>query len=261
MNARTPSAGFGFKAAVAFLTPLPIRVGEAWPGRAMLVWFPVVGLFLGGLLAGFDALAGLVFGPHMTGWLDAIFLIALTGGLHLDGLADSADGLFSHRDRDEKLRIMRDVHTGTWGVLALAAVVGLKAAALGSLAGATGWGWALVLVPAYSRWNMAAIVEALPYARPQGLGSAFYQGSGRLHLFGTGAGLVLLSLVLFPWGWLAVNLGCGLVLWGLVRFYRWNLGAVTGDMIGATSEVTETLLWIVLAGAAQACTNQSIILF
>ena len=92
----------------------------------MLAWMPVVGLLIGGLWAAFDYAAGLIFPMSVRGLLDVLFLVILTGGLHLDGLADTADGLLSHRDPARSLEIMKDSRVGTWGAIALFFVLGAE---------------------------------------------------------------------------------------------------------------------------------------
>jgi adenosylcobinamide-GDP ribazoletransferase len=233
---------------LAFLTVLPAARGRGWQGAAMLPWFPVAGLMMGGAWAAFDRLvAGALFADPLRAGLDVLFLVVLTGGLHLDGLADSADGLLSHRGPERALEIMKDSRTGTWGVAALILVLGLKTLALWQVLAIHG-SFALVLIPAYGRTAMLAGFEALPYGRRQeGIAYEIFQSRDwRRYLPGVGF-LVLVSLGLGAGGWLAVNFGCiaatGLMLW----WYRRSLGCITGDMLGALGEVTEVVLLIVLA--------------
>ncbi|MFW9835853.1 MAG: adenosylcobinamide-GDP ribazoletransferase, partial [Candidatus Thorarchaeota archaeon] len=181
--------------------------------------------------------------------LDLVILILLTGGLHLDGLADSADGLLSHRGRDEAMRIMKDTRIGTWGVVALLIVLGLKTAALHEII------WKkdslfLILVPTYGRFAMLLGMAFLPYGRGEnGIAHDLYQGRHRRFALIPGIVLVgLVSLVLLGWPCLLLingiflGYGAAMVLW----FYS-RMRCITGDMLGALGETSETVVLMVLA--------------
>ncbi len=213
----------------------------------MLPWFPVVGLALGGMWALWDALLGPGVTPVLRGALDALVLVLLTGGLHLDGLADAADGLFSHRGREEALRIMRDSRIGTWGVLALIFVLGLKVTALSSPLSSPRW-VGLVLVPAYGRLAMVAGILSLPYGRGEdGLAHSFFSRM-RPWTCLPGAAVVLGGSLLLEWAEATVvNTAFVVGLIFLLRMYGKRMGCITGDMLGALGETMETLLLVSLA--------------
>jgi adenosylcobinamide-GDP ribazoletransferase len=166
--------------AFRFLTRIPVpgaAMGTAGLGRA-LAWFPVPGLALGILLAGAARVADGHLAPLVTSALLVALLAWLTGGLHLDGLADVADGLGGSRgDAERALAIMRDSRIGAHGASAVTLLLGAKLAAVAQLAGADGT-WALVGAPAVSRFAVVPLVVLFPYARPQGLGKAFHEGGG-----------------------------------------------------------------------------------
>lgn len=237
----------GLRGALGFLTVFPVPRSLEWQGAAMLPWFPVVGLIIGGLWTGFDALVGWAFSVTIRGGLDVLFLVFLTGGLHLDGLADTADGLLSHRRREEALRIMKDSRIGTWGVLALVSVLGLKTLALCRLL-SQGKPLPMILIPAYGRVAMLAGIWLLPYGRgDEGIGAGLFQRRGRRSWI---PGLVLLGLCSAVMDWpspLVVNGTFVVSVALLVAWYRSRVGCVTGDMLGALGEVTETCLLIALA--------------
>ncbi|MEW6439908.1 MAG: adenosylcobinamide-GDP ribazoletransferase [bacterium] len=241
-------------AALGFLTILPVGRGAAGlPAPSMLPWFPVAGLIVGGLWLGFDQAVGRLLPSALRAVLDMGFVVVLTGGLHLDGLADTADGLLSHRGRQEALRIMKDSRIGTWGVLALLFVLGTKTLALHELL-LRGEPHGLVLVPVYGRAAMLAGIFFLPYGRgEEGIGSLLFERSGRQDPW-VKAGIVLLLAgsvaLLGRGGAVALNAaflgGVALVLLA----YRSRMGCVTGDMLGALGEITETILLVVLAAGA-----------
>jgi adenosylcobinamide-GDP ribazoletransferase len=230
------------RSAVRFMTILPAGPPTAFDAVAMAPWFPVVGLLLGGLLAGGDALAARWWGEATVAALDVALLAVLTGAFHLDGLADTADGLFSHRSRERALEIMKDSRIGSMGVVALCGVLALKWAAIAELPGNRSL--LLLLVPAYARGGILFAMRSLPYGRPGGgTGSAFFSRRPGAPAFWALAVTVCLSPALGPAA-LGVNAAFALATAGLIAFYRRRLGCVTGDMLGAMIEITETMLFL-----------------
>jgi adenosylcobinamide-GDP ribazoletransferase len=236
----------GFFQALAFLTILPVRGTREPMDHTMLAWIPAVGMVIGLLLAGFDASISLVLPPLVRAVLDIVFLIVITGGIHLDGLADAADGILAHRGREQGLEIMRDSRLGTWGAIALFAVLMLDWSALATLTDSQGTWRFLLLAPIYSRTAMLLGIRSLPYGRPEG-GMA-------LSLFGTTnpalvwcAGLTCASAVLLPAAaFVSVNLAFVLAVWGTIRLYRKTMGCITGDMIGALNEIAQAAVLLAL---------------
>jgi cobalamin 5'-phosphate synthase/cobalamin synthase len=225
-------------AAVALLTRVPIRrTFEASEVGRSALFFPLIGAVIGLLQLG----ALRLLKPHLPPLLIAVLVVALsawlTRGLHLDGLADFADGLGGGSTREDALRIMRDPAVGAFGVIALVLVLGVKIACIDSLL----FPEALVLAPALARWTAVPVGFFLPYAREStGLGAAMTRGTGRTELLGSTVLAVAISL-LFPWkvavsSWSAVLLVSLLV--GAIA--RRRLGGQTGDVLGANVEVAES---------------------
>jgi adenosylcobinamide-GDP ribazoletransferase len=234
--------------AFGFLTRLPIRVADVDErdlGRSV-AFFPVVGLALGALLAA----AGWLVRGRLPPAAQAVALVALlawlTGGLHLDGLADVFDGLSGGRgDRSRVLAIMRDPRIGAHGAAALCLVLLAKAAALSALLGASD-SWAVMVFPAAARWTAAPLVAFFPYARPQGLGKAFHANARVVHvLIATGlaspAALGMGARAAIP---ASVALGVALLLALTVQR---RLGGLTGDAYGACIEVAEVAFLVAAA--------------
>jgi adenosylcobinamide-GDP ribazoletransferase len=238
-----------FRAALGFLSILPSGRGTQFNAMAMLGYFPLVGLVLGGILAVLDSLALLFWPAPLVGILETVLLILLTGGLHLDGLGDSADGLFSHQGRERALEIMKDSRIGVMALLAIVSVLAIKAGSLGLLQDKR---WlVLLLVPGYSRLGLLFAMRFLPYGRPAGgTGQAFFNSEIRLASF-WGLGPLLLGSIFLGWAGLALNLVFALLLSAGIYFYRRQLGCVTGDTLGALNEVLEAGLFLVLAGMLQ----------
>ena len=234
----------GFFCALGFLTVLPVRLNQRWESVNMPVWFPAVGLVLGGLWAGADMLLGQLFPEPLRAWLDVLVLAGLTGGLHLDGLADAADGLLAHRGPERALEIMRDSRTGVWGVLVLVAVLGIKGTALVSMWQAGLSPVVLILVPAWARLGMLFVMHSLPYGRgTDGISHTMTELPLRRWVWF----LVLggLGFVMLPWAQAVTMIACfGVAVFGVLRWYRGAVGCYTGDMLGATGEIVEAVLLV-----------------
>jgi adenosylcobinamide-GDP ribazoletransferase len=227
------------RAAFGLLTILPFHLPDDWragdSGRAA-VWYPWVGLVIGALVWLTLQGALIIFPPLPAGALALAAWAALTGGLHLDGLADCCDGLFVTAARERRLEIMKDPQTGAFGVIGLILILLLKAAALASLA--PSMSFAIVLSAVLARWCILPAALS-PAARPGGLGADFASGLRR--------GSIVVSALL-PFG---LALACGsrgliALLAGslaaviVVLFARARLGGVTGDVFGLLVEVVET---------------------
>ena len=238
--------------AIQFLTavPLPVAVpaGPKELGRS-LVFFPVVGALLGLALAALDGLLLNVLPAALTTALVLLAGTLLTGGLHLDGLMDTCDGVFGGRTRERRLEIMRDSRVGSYGVLAGVLQLLLKYAALVSLP-AELRGAALVAALTCGRWAMVGVMWGFPYARAEGLGRAFKDGIQLWHV-------ALAAVLAGALSWMALGVwGLGLfgptaVLsaaggWWLVRC----LGGLTGDCYGALNELAESAVLVALVGMA-----------
>lgn len=236
----------GVRLAFSWLTVLPVRVSHvdrAVAGTAIAA-APLVGLVLGFAAAGLLLLLDLVgVGGLLAGFLVVAFLAMVTRGMHLDGLADTADGLGSYQGPDRALAIMRDGPVGPFGVVALVLVLGIQAASI--------WHWpALVLAVATGRIAFTLCCRhGVPAARPEGLG-ALVAGTQPL----TTPILWLLGLLLLspladvahPYrGPVAVVAATGLVLL-LSHHTTKRLGGVTGDVLGAASEVATTVVLVIL---------------
>jgi adenosylcobinamide-GDP ribazoletransferase len=235
----------GLFAAIGFLTrlPLPARVfdGAAAPS-SQLPWYPAVGLLIGGLLW---CLAWLLASapPLLSAGLVLAAWVALTGALHLDGLADSADAWVGGLgDRERTLTIMKDPRSGPIGVTAIVLVLLLKFAALASLPHPSA---ALWLTPLLSRAALTLAFMTTPYVRSSGLGSGLL-GDSR-----TGSALALLLSVAL--GLLAGWHGVRAMVVAMLVFAWWRgscrrrLGGMTGDTCGALAELTEMAVLVALA--------------
>jgi adenosylcobinamide-GDP ribazoletransferase len=230
----------GVVAAFSFLTRIPVWRGpllDADLGRSV-GFFPLVGLVMGLALTG-AAFGGLaVLPPLLLAALLLALLAGLSGGLHLDGLADLFDALGGGRgDRVRMLAIMRDSRIGAHGAAALTLLLIAKVAALARVLENRD----LVVVlafPAIARWAVTLPVVLFPYARPEGLGRAFNGVAGRRELaiaaVIAGAGVAALGLRL-----LAPTLAAGVLALAIGWWLTRRLGGLTGDIYGAVIEFAE----------------------
>ncbi|TLU83563.1 MAG: adenosylcobinamide-GDP ribazoletransferase [Chlorobium sp.] len=239
-----------FITAARTLTIFPIWGKDTENFSDALFWFPVVGILLGMMQA------ALGYFVSLSGWneLAAGFVvlggIALTRGMHADGLADMADGFWGGQTKDAVLRIMKDPNVGSFGVIALSGMMLLKWIAVLKLIefGAFEVIAAGVLL---ARWVQVLLASVMPYARNEGgTAQSFVNGAGNLHIVvATLLTFFLLLLLFYP----GVNLYKIVVVFsaaviagimsGMLSYRK--VGGVTGDVLGAGSEVTELFVWIV----------------
>ena len=228
-----------FFAALTFLTIFP--AGRFVPRETDLAgavaYFPWVGLLLGAV--GYGTGRFLTLGVPMPPAAMCLVILAelMTKALHLDGLADTADGFLSGRARERKLEIMRDSHIGTMGVFAIVAVLGLKFSFLASLTPQTlPWGAGLMLLG--GRCGVTMLITMSRYARPGGLGEIWFR---KRSCAGFGAALLLPCLSYFVLGGRGAVFGPLLLLamWLWSRLSDRMIGGATGDTIGAAEELSE----------------------
>ncbi len=243
----------GFLAALRFLTIVPLTWRCAQDGRffgAALAWFPVIGLLIGLAAASLISCLVFFFPPAVVAVAALVLLAGASGCLHLDGLADSSDGLLSARARDRILEIMRDSHVGAMGVIAIVVVLLGKYAALSSLDGST-LIFTLIAMPVSGRCAIVLTMALLPYAREgEGLGRLFYSPATRLTAVWA---LIFLAGVLTFGGWRVVLAVLAAVLVTVLFFSLWcrnKIGGATGDTLGAVCELTEMVVAVAMTAMA-----------
>ena len=275
-----------FFIALQFLTRLKIVNQTEWSvedfGKSVVA-FPYVGLIIGlilallyGILSPFIPLV-----PLMLILVIAEFLI--TGGLHADGLMDTSDGLFSGRERDRKLEIMKDSRIGSFGVVAFVFVTLLEWQLLTAIPTAEFIPMALIMMPLMSRWSLVLSIRSYPYAREQGMGAAFANLAPKhvityntLSTFFMPIVILLIGVILYTllYGVYSIFsiadvgyvVGLGVLVYATLGIFQINivsmiityiinrilnhyivkqLGGTTGDTYGFVVEVTEVLLLLI----------------
>ncbi len=231
-------------AAVALLTVIPIRVtgGPEVVGRGS-AWYPLVGALLGGFLWAAYLAMRLVLPPLPARALVLVLLAIVTGGIHLDGLADTVDGLTGGRGK-EALAIMRDPHVGALGAVAVALLLVCKLAFLASL-DEVAVGRVLVVMAAVGRWAPVFAAFRYPYAREAGTGKAVadHARGGQLLLATV---LAAASALVLGWRGLLLFAAGAVATVALSAYLARRIGGHTGDTYGFLVEVVEG---IVLLGA------------
>ena len=234
--------------ALRYLTILPGPGGadiRQELGRAA-AWFPVVGLALGLLLVGVDGVTGRLFPPLLSAVLTVTAWKVLTGGLHLDGLADCLDGL-AGRDGEHRLAIMRDSRIGTFGAAGLVLFLVLEVAAVADLPPPERWR-VLLAAPAIARAAPPVLARLFAAARSDGQGAAFMTGVGAV-----GAALAVAVALVVALGALGLA-GVGAALLALMAaaavagYLGRRLGGLTGDVLGAGVEVAELVVLLAVLG-------------
>ena len=231
-----------------FLTAIPVKANikaEHEDFGKGLAFAPVVGLVIGALLAGCNYLLGLLFPSSVTAVLTVALYILLTGGLHLDGLGDTADGLFSNRPRERMLEIMKDSRVGTNAVLAVIMVLMLNSSLIASLGSHTIT--ILLLMPAAGRIGSLIGAGTSRYAGTS-------DGPGRWCVECCGRNDILLGLVLYFIIFAATAGVYGMIAavippvsaFLLARLLGRKLGGVTGDILGAVCELNQVVFLITM---------------
>jgi len=241
-------------AALGFLTVMPLPAAcrhTEWDLMGSVAFFPLVGLLIGLSAAGICVMLEGVFPPLVLAVLLVGWLAMVHGGLHLDGLADTADGFLSHHGRERVLAIMRDSHIGAFGCLAMGGILALKVTALVSLPQEYRMK-AIFLAPLVGRCIMVPMLGFLPPARMDGLASFFHRDQTVWRSVGESmaAMVVLLGAAWLTMGFAGL-LAAVVVMATIGLFVYWcwrRIDGITGDTIGAANEIAEMLVLLVLCG-------------
>ncbi|MBW4528354.1 MAG: adenosylcobinamide-GDP ribazoletransferase [Phormidium tanganyikae FI6-MK23] len=227
-------------AAITFYTSLPIPTSANLEFRAISRLAPIVGFVIGGLVGGLDLSLAYVGVPILTrSAIDVALWVAITGGLHLDGAMDTADGL-AVMNPDRRLAVMADSATGAFGAMTAVILLLLKTVALSEIS--TNRLWILIGVAGWGRWGQLVAIAKYPYLKPTGKGAFHKEGIRSLwEAVPTFVILVGLSLKVHP----AMIGGSAIALFVGAWLNR-KLGGQTGDTYGAIVEWTEALLLCLL---------------
>lgn len=238
-----------FRAAAAFLTVFPVARGVEMDQQRLvrsMGLFPAVGLALGLLLVICNGLLTPLLPRGVLDCLLLLLLICASGALHLDGFADLLDGLAGGHDRESSLRIMKDSRVGAIGAVGLVMVLLLKYLSLTQIPPAQKSA-ALLLMPAAGRWCQVFLAERLPYIRSEGgTGSVFVDNVGGPELLRASLTLLLAALLLCSFNGVLLAILLLLFAYLLRCYFERRLGGVTGDVLGAATELVEVFTLLAL---------------
>jgi len=232
-------------AAIQFLTILPLGKPGTFDPKGMVPFFPVVGIILGILVSAFDQAVLRLWPGPVAAMLDVVFLVVVTGAFHLDGLGDAADGLLGHRPKEKALSIMKDSRIG---VMALVAIVSGLSMKWGGIMGLDAHrSLLLVIIPAYARGGMIFGIRFLEYGRPDG-GTGHALFGTTLKLWNFWGLLIPVTISLFlGWRGIWLNLIFVIITATVLLYYKKRIGCITGDMLGAITEITESMLFLLVS--------------
>ena len=234
--------------AASFLTIVPVgpSLADNASVAASFRWFPLIGFAIGAALAAEDSLLRMLFPVMLRSVVVILSLVVLTGVVHLDALADTADALGAGGNRQRALEILRDSRIGTFGAAAVFLSLALKIFALGTVHGPDRV-VALFVAPSLSRWSMVAVAAGLEYLRSEGgAGATLLQRDSSSLFVASVVAATLLLITLSLQAMVAAGVAIVLVF-GVRWFYQRWVGGVTGDLIGACGEVVEIAVLLVFA--------------
>lgn len=231
-----------FLKAVSLLSiiPTPVSHGDGkWDGAAG--FFPLVGLLFGLVLVGLNSLLIGVLPRLVVDIILVFVLTVLSGGLHLDGLADTVDGLMGGRSKEETLAIMRDSHLGTFAAAAIFFVLALKFVLLYSIP-PPAKDAVLVIFPCLGRWSMVYGATCYGYVREAGTGKSFVEQTKLGHLLFASLTVTIVAGLVLSFEAIYFLLGLFLITALSSLLFSRRIGGVTGDILGATAEISEIFI-------------------
>ena len=238
-----------FLQAFSFLTILPVGYPSLSEGKELarsMAFFPLVGLIIGFILALGYYLFSFLFSGALVLWLTIGLLALLTRGLHLDGFADTMDGLGSGGPREKILEVMRDSRIGAFGVIGLILLIGAKYLALDQIPSPS-ISYTLILMAVMGRNAMVLVCYRSPYARSEGgLAKPFTENLGGREMTLSLATAFGIALLVMGMKGVVVFLLIGLFSLVYRYFFIWKLRGVTGDILGAANELAELLCLLLL---------------
>ena len=238
-----------FLQALSFLTLLPFSRRGSSEGKALarsMAFFPLAGLLIGIFVVSGNYLLSFLFPKPLVLWLTLGFLALLTGGLHLDGFADTMDGLACRGTREKILEVMRDSRIGAFGVIGLIFLIGAKYLALDQTSNSS-LPRSLLLMAVMGRNAMVLVCYRSPYARSgQGLARPFVENLRFYELAFSALSAFGIALALMGASGILVFIGIGLFSLGYRFVFIKKLGGVTGDVLGAANELAELLCLLLL---------------
>ena len=229
--------------ALQFLTIFPVKLKLPVKNKDFgksLLYFPVAGLLIG-LLLSLSAVFFSFLPSLLHGAIILLISVGITGGIHLDGFADTIDAFYGNRPKEEILRIMRDSRIGAMGTLGLIVLLLLKFSLFVSLPGVIIWK-ALIIMAVFARWSQSLACYVSKYAREEGKAKYFINYARRKDVVIGGIVTLCLFLLLMRLKGLILFIFSLALTFLLLRYLEKRIGGMTGDTIGAVSEFSEAVV-------------------
>jgi adenosylcobinamide-GDP ribazoletransferase len=238
-------------AAIQFLTIIPMGKPAIYDPKGMIPFFPIVGLIIGTLVSIFDYVALKLWPEPVVSVLDVVFFVIITAGLHLDGLGDTADGLLGHHSREKALSIMKDSRVGVMGLLAILCGLAVKWGGILNLE--ANRALLIALIPAYARSGMMFGIRFLPYGRPDGgTGQGCFEAP-LTHFAFLGLLIPVAFSCFLGWRGFWLNICFIFITLTILFYYNKRIKCITGDMLGTISEITESMLFLLVSIGSHSC--------
>lgn len=244
---------------IQFFTSIPVRKNFSLTKQELthtLYAFPVLGLLQGCLYAGvlYLLVSFLPVSDLVLALLLWLFLIVLSGGIHLDGWIDASDAYFSYQEPKKRLEVMQDPRVGAFGVLSVVVFLFVRFIAIYELIrmGEETLYGAILLIPFFGKMLMGILLEELPPAKPDGMASFFQQGKSSSYRMVYLVFLLALGGIFYTFGmpffliFISFTIMMLLLGWRIAEGIRKHFGGVSGDTVGAGSEGMELILWLTL---------------
>lgn len=232
-----------FLVALQFLTILPIKIKPAIKKESFgksLLYFPIIGTLIGLALSLITFLFG--FLPNLViGVFILIASIIITGGIHLDGFADTCDGFYGSKPKEKILEIMRDSRTGVMGVIGVVSLLLLKFALIVAIPQDILWK-VLIMMAVFARWSQVLACFTSNYARQEGKAKYFIEYASKKELMVGGLFAIALFLLLVKMNGIILFVVSLLPVFLFINYIKKEIGGMTGDTIGATSEIAEVVI-------------------
>jgi len=234
-----------FISALQFLTILKIKnnIEEKYLPYS-LIFFPFVGLIIGFLALILNFSLSYIFNPLFSDTLTIFFIIFLTGGIHIDGVADTFDGIFGGKNKEEILKIMRDKNIGTFGVVSVIFIILSKIFLLNSLDKTLKFK-SFLLFPLISRWAIVFSIYFFFYGRERGKGEIFFRNIN-LKIFTLSTTLALGFISFIDYTLISLFLPSIIFTFLLCKFFIKKIKGLTGDTLGAINEFNEVIVLLLI---------------
>ncbi|UCD15202.1 MAG: adenosylcobinamide-GDP ribazoletransferase [Candidatus Omnitrophota bacterium] len=235
-----------FLIALQFLTILPVKIKAKIEDKDFgksLLYFPAVGLIIGVILS-ITAFFFSRFAPFLSVAVILVVSVVLTGGIHLDGFADTCDGFYASHSKEQTLKIMRDSRIGVMGVIGIVCVFLLKFALLSSFSPALLWR-AVIIMAVFSRWALSFACSLSKYARQKGKAEFFIKYADKRAVLAGGIFTLATFLIFIGTKGVTVFILSWIFVFLFVKYSEKKIGGITGDILGAVNEIGEvsTLLF------------------